>query len=160
MNSIDVRSLTSIRRTMNTTVAKRSSEHQSRHDGWVRAIAKDRFAFPNAEHPTWRTAINPGSEKNRNVTVAGVEFHPDIVVWDEAKTTGNLVMIAEVETEDSVSQQEVAQWRTYAKVAPRPFFLYVPSGSGAKARQLAAGIPIAGFREYRNQNGKGVYTNV
>jgi len=137
----------------------RKAELQTAHDKWVAAIARARFGFPNKEHPTWETRTNPGSDKNIKVRANdGTEFYPDIVVRDQAKTSDDLVMIAEVETSESVAESEVAQWRDYAKT--QPFYLYMPKGNAVKAKQLAAGVKVAGFREYSVANGKNVYVEV
>jgi hypothetical protein len=67
-------------------------------------------------------------------------------------------MIAEIETTESVSEGEASQWLQYSNV--QPFFLYVPRGSGQKARTLARGIPVSGFREYANVEGRATIVNL
>src|SRR5690349_19740289 len=103
---------------------------QSIHDQWVAAIARDQFSFPL--QPTWRTSTNPGSFKRQAVRFGSVEAFPDIVVAD---STNRLVIVAEVETSESVNEIEARQWRQYS--AAQLFYLYVPQGWGAQAMSVS-----------------------
>jgi hypothetical protein len=135
----------------------RSEDAQDTHDRWVAVIAEERMTFP--EFPQRKTYINPGTQKNYRVrTSDGAMFYPDIVVIDSSRDPAdNLVLIGEVETSDSVTEAEADQWREFAKVSPVPFYLYVPKGSGARAKQLAGEGVVSGFREFSVEDGENVY---
>jgi len=135
----------------------RKSDSQDLHDKWVRAIAKDRFAYPDDQHRTWETHTNPSSDKNVGIVLQnGSVVYPDIVVRDTAKPAGrdDVVMVGEVETAESVVDTELSQWRDYSECA---FYLYVPKGFCETARKLAEGVAINGFREYWVENEKKRY---
>ena len=134
----------------------RKPDSQTLHDQWVSAIAKDRFAFPNDQHPTWKRYANPGSEKNLGIVLDdGSAVYPDIVVQDTAKAADDVAMVAEVETAESVVDSEVSQWRDYSRCV---FYLYIPRGLCDNAKKLAKGVAVNGFREYWVENDKNRYT--
>ncbi len=119
------------------------------HDNVVKQIATIRFPFPNGEHPNWKTYTNH-PEKTLEVTDnKGNAYYPDIVVVD---TTFNAaVFLGEIETPETVSEQEVLQWAQYSKLGK--LYLYVPEGYSSTAQNLARNINIAGFRYFRVVNG-------
>ena len=134
-----------------------SSKERSRHDAIVRAIANQRFGFPNQEHPGWRTYVNE-PEKTMGVGNA-YPVYPDIVVVDGPNNT--LVMIGEVETEETVTSEHAAQWSDYGSKCGT-FYLYVPESTLATARNIVAAsqVRIAGLRSYSvSQQGEHLVTN-
>jgi hypothetical protein len=135
-------------------MAIRTVEQQSIHDAWVRAIAQQHFPYPNPGYPNRRTYTNPGSFKNAWLGPEDSKVYPDIIVLDASKSLGNVVMYAEVETAESVNQEESAQWRDYASRGAL-FYLYVPVGSGLSARRLSASLNIAEVYEYWVEAGVG-----
>jgi len=125
-------------------MAKRARQDQQTHDKAVSLIAKERFPFPDEDHPTWETYINE-PEQRRGVIIGGETLYPDIVVVDTEKNT--VPKIGEVESQSTVTETERdQQWKKYAKV--NDFFLYVPRGLCQQARQLARGLTIRGFGHY------------
>lgn len=106
------------------------------HDQWVEAIARDRYG---AYQATYVVGTNPGSVKRAWVSQAGgPRSYPDIVVFSPTSTdvwtgerSGPLVSFAEVETAESVTVNELPQWREYRAVGR--FTLYVPGGWGRVA---------------------------
>lgn len=75
---------------------------------------------------------------------------PDLFGW-QFSTSGNRVeWIAEVETEDSLTELDrYKRWQALADKSV-PFYLFVPKGYRAKVRQLAvmAGVDLNGIYEY------------
>jgi hypothetical protein len=74
---------------------------------------------------------NPGTEKN----VAVGHQYPDIVVTERGSAKVRLVI--EVETTDTVGDQELDHWRTLAGLGP-PLYLLVPYTATADAERLCA----------------------
>ena len=75
--------------------------------------------------------------------------YPDIVVVD-ASASNNIELIGEVETEATINQDHVQQWRTYSGLNA-PFFLYVPSTLVQEARRLLSSNDVnlsGGLRSY------------
>jgi len=125
---------------------KRSDENQIIHDKVIEHIAKDRF--PDSDIFT-----NPGSTTQYRVD----SYFPDIVVCE--KGTTELIAIAEVETADTVTVDEVRnQWRPYSKYLQAGifFYLYVPKECCDKAKELCQKnkIKVKGFRSYCIKDGK------
>lgn len=128
-------------------MAKRTEERQEIHDTWVQRIAKIRFNFPNNDHPDWETYTNHPDRTWGVENEEGEELYPDIVVVNTVDE--KLIMIGEVETEDSVTEEEAEQWREYSEVV-QPLFLYVSEGYCGDAKDFAeeAEAEIEGFRFY------------
>ena len=63
---------------------------------------------------------------------------PDVLLW-RAETAdgrdGTAELVAEVETSDTLNEDEVAEWAAYGKF-PAPFHLAVPAGSEERAIRL------------------------
>jgi len=117
------------------------------HDKTVGLTAKTRFNFPNSDNPTWKTYTNH-PEQTKGVSKGNDTCYPDIVVVDEPKNA--LVMIGEVETSITVSDDEASrEWQNYASLG-KTFYLYVPNDLVAKAKKLLNKykIKIAGLRGY------------
>lgn len=139
-------------------MANRNEKKQSDHDYWVNEIKRIRFNFPNNSKPTWQAYTNH-PDKNWKITVPETEdsLYPDIVVVN----SGIAVMAGEVETNDSLTEEESLQWKEYSEVV-NTFYLYVPKGYSSIAYVLAEdiGAKIAGIREYYlGQNGNPVVEN-
>jgi len=125
-------------------MAKRSATEKSQHDTAVRDIARARFGFPTDKQPKWRTFINEPEPTKGVKTTDGSVLYPDIVVVNDKDS---VEMIGEVESDSTVNDEEVAQWRDYSALGTT-FYLYVPSGLCQDAKTLARGVSITGFREY------------
>ena len=129
----------------------RTKNGQSLHDQAVGDIARVRFTGENWE--AYDAYTNPGGEKNKGIEVDGQTVFPDVVMTKKGMSTPTHVI--EVETEESVTEEEAArQWAVYAR-AGVPFFLYVPRGSGATAKRMAAKLKIVVnyFREWWYEDG-------
>jgi hypothetical protein len=108
---------------------KRTFAKQSVHDHIVRLVARQ-WAKPLSYYIT----INPGAEKN---IAAGRGQYPDLVGWKVAAGKKILQWVAEVETEESVTEAEArTQWRSYAGLGV-PFYLIVPKGYRTPAQVCA-----------------------
>ena len=118
-----------------------------RHDELVSIIARERFPFPDLEHPNWETFTNHPDQTMGVLNEEEEPLYPDIVVLNT--DNNEAVMIGEIETSESVSEEESEQWKEYSDVA-KPLYLYVPKGYCKEAKDLAedAGAEIKGFRIY------------
>jgi hypothetical protein len=83
--------------------------------------------------------------------------YPDIVAVKD-KT---VVAIGEVETEESVNEEEARQWISYAAFKIN-FYLYVPKSKVSDAVNLIKSkkIGVAGLRSYEYVDNKLVVTNI
>ena len=157
-----------------TDLARFAAKHDRTNDSWregrtiwrrgeemrrndqahaVRALAGSRFAFPTEAHPSYRTHVNVPQP-----TMAlefggggGQKVFPDILVVDYP---GNYpVMVAQVETRETVSRQQAERVWKQLETAEAPLYIYVPSGLGAIAKDYvrAAGIKHAEVRTWRRQ---------
>lgn len=130
------------RRGSSSLVSKigRNPHSQRIHDTAVRLIAGDRFAVED-----WNVAINPAAEQNDSIEHTGCQVIPDIV----ARHDGGIVALGEVETHESISDEEVAQWLQLGQLCSR-LYLFVPHGTEQTAAELIArhGVSCAGLRAY------------
>ncbi len=116
---------------------------QAIHDHVVRLVAQ-RWAEPGR----LRIDTNPGVE--RNVWTGPAQIYPDLVGWTQQGRLKAPMWIAEVETEETVTENEArTQWRDYASLGV-PFFLIVPRGYRSRAQVLSTKVGIApkGIYEY------------
>lgn len=122
----------------------RQPTNQNQHDRAVRDIAKKRF-----DEIKYDVYVNPGGEKNVPINPSN-PIYPDIVVLEKGYGTRTAIAIAEVETVDSITEEEATQWLQYA-ATKIPFYLYVPAGYANQTSVLleAKGIKISGLRTYR-----------
>ena len=121
----------------------------------VKALVDSRFAFPTVAHPSYRTHVNV-PEPTMAIEFGGgggEKVFPDILVVDYP---GNYpVMVAQVETRESVTRQQAERVWKQLETAEAPLYIYVPSGMGTVARDYAraAGIEHAEVRTWRRQPG-------
>ena len=74
---------------------------------------------------------NPNQEKNASIN----DNYPDIILTEKGTTT--VKFIIEVETSDSINQNEAEnQWKKYATEINCTFYLLVPTNSLNKANEL------------------------
>ena len=106
-------------------MAARIEEEQIEHDLVIEA-AVEQFASAR-----YLILANPGTEKN----VAVGHQYPDIVVTERGSTRVRLVI--EVETTDTVGDQELGHWRALAGLGP-PLYLLVPYTATLDAERLTA----------------------
>ena len=133
----------------------RRGEEMRRYDQAqaVQALAGSRFAFPTDAHPSYRTHINV-PQPTMSIEFGGgggQKVFPDILV---VEYPGNYpVMVAQVETRETVSRQQAERVWKQLETAEAPLYIYVPSGLGAIAKDYAraAGIKHAEVRTWRRQ---------
>jgi len=111
-------------------MAARTEEEQTEHDLVIEA-AVEQFA----SSAKFRLQTNPGTEMN--VTVG--RQYPDIVVTE--KGSSKVRFVIEVETTDTVGDQELGHWRALAGLGP-PLYMLTPYAATADAERLCltAGI--------------------
>jgi len=108
-------------------MAKRLDRLQSDHDIAVKLIAEIEFDLTGRKIYT-----NPGQQ--HNFDVGGV--WPDIaLVRSRPIFSDQLILVAEIETPDSVTNDEASQWKTYSELGCN-FVLYVPFAQCEEARRL------------------------
>lgn len=105
---------------------------QSIHDRVIRAVASAQITF--------EVLTNPGHEHNWSVAIGQERVFPDLLLC--AGRERQVTHLIEVETVESVSDEESSQWRAYAS-GPGTFWLLVPAESlgAARAICLRRGIP-------------------
>ena len=120
----------------------------------VEQIASDRFAYPDAEHPTWQTFQNLPEEQIGVQVRGGGWIYPDIVVVEEPGHFIELVGIVALrhEVTEAVAR---AHWLPLSKAGP--LYLYVPAGQTGRANRLCneLGIRLAGLRAWKWTRGFG-----
>lgn len=79
---------------------------------------------------TYDVYTNPGQEKNAGI---GGNY-PDVIMTLKGNTTVRFIL--EIETEDSVTSNEVNQWKKYASEIKATFYLVVPATTLIKAKAL------------------------
>jgi hypothetical protein len=111
-------------------MAARPEEEQTEHDLVIEA-AVEQFAGS----AKYLLHANPGTEKN----VAVGREYPDIIVTERGSTKVRLLI--EVETTDTVGDQELPHWRALSNLGP-PLYLLTPYAATADAERLTteAGI--------------------
>lgn len=127
-------------------MARRLPVVQGQHDTAIR-----RLAVLWANPSQYNITTNPDGEKNRSV--GSSQQYPDIIAWTRRNDRDGAVWIVEVETADSVIENEARnQWLNYAATGAL-LSLAVPSGSGANAWALAnrLGITINKVFEFSNE---------
>ena len=133
----------------------------STHDRVAAHVAATRFPFPGqVDWPAdYRTVVNV-PEPSAAIPGPDGPLYPDIVILDGS---GRVREVGEVETE--VDPRRVERWRAGSLAADdrtetgvRHFFLYVPEGAEAAARELLDGnaVSSAGLRAYRVASDGGV----
>ena len=125
------------------------SEERARHDRAVTEVARQRFAYPTFDYPTHVTYTNEPVQR-LGVNAGSSIVYPDIVVVDAA-VSNRLTLVAEVETEATIDQDQVQQWKTYSGLNV-PFFLYVPIRLVQETQRLLAsnGVNLTGLRSYHD----------
>lgn len=127
----------------------RSDENWKIHDRVI-TRAKQRL-----EGGGYYVVANPNQEKNPRGSVKRDDrrVYPDLVIRPSKEES--ITRLEEVETEDSVDDDEVKQWREY-NAGKSKFYLIVPEGYVSKAKALIRneGFSIGGFFEYTLSEGR------
>jgi hypothetical protein len=135
----------------------RKSQWQSEHDAVVEASGR---TYSSWSAKGYCIATNPGGSKNGFVGPPGNLRYPDIVVWRPSSpgaTTGTVKVIEEIETEDSVRDDEADQWADYASLGVETFNLVVPISKKPAAFEIIRRRKIAGITRiqgYYSQQGQ------
>lgn len=116
-------------------MAQRTQSSQSEHDrvieAWAQIVSR-RFANDA------QVSTNPGNQRRAQVGRAEEQRFPDVLVWrsDTADgRDGTAELVAEVETVDSLNEEEASEWAAYGKL-PALFHLVVPVGAEEEAIRL------------------------
>ena len=122
---------------------KRSDDNWGLHD---KVIAKAKQNLEN-NFQGCHVVINPGQEKNEGVIRNGETVYPDILYRSNADA--KISRLYEVETTDSVNEEEAEQWKIYNS-GSSSFYLIVPEDSLEQAKKLVkdADFTIDGFLYY------------
>jgi hypothetical protein len=123
-------------------MAERTAVTQSEHDRVVRAWAQ---VLEKGLIGGCRVSTNPGSNRSAQVGSVHEPRFPDVVVWRAEAgqgRDGTAELISEIETSDTLTDDEVlSEWTGYARV-PAPFYLVVPEGLESKAMHLIRKTPV------------------
>jgi ferredoxin len=157
-----------------TQLARFSASHERRLSSWreapvlwrraeesrryelvqlVQEIAAERFPYPSAEAPKYRTHVNL-PEPQLGLTVAGRgvgALYPDILV---VEYPGNHpAMVVQIESKETVTREQAERVWAPLETTDAPLFVYVPAGQLARAKDYAraAGIGSVRFRTWRRQ---------
>ena len=123
----------------------------------VAEVARERFPFPNEQHPMYRTHVNvPEPSFALEFTAGGTStsrVFPDIIVVEHLRNRP--VMVAQVETRETVTRRQAELVWAPLETADAPLYLYVPAGLAARARDyaMAASIEHVEIRTWRRQPG-------
>ena len=121
-------------------MASRTAEEQTQHDLAIAATV-EQFA----KSAKYLIHANPGTEKN----VAVAHQYPDIVVTARGSTKVRLIV--EVETTDTVGEQELNHWRALAGLGT-PLYLLSPYAVTVVAERLCAQAGIKCHHGYYTED--------
>lgn len=107
---------------------KRNKEEQTIHDWLIKEVKESLLKRYK------KVYINPSDEKNKEVN----GFFPDVVV----ESHGVVVEIYEIETENTVNDEEADEWMKLSKL-PAKLTILVPASRLKKAREIAWDKKIA-----------------
>lgn len=116
-------------------MSRRSENSQSEHDRVIEAWARN--VIPRFGKDV-EVSTNPGNLKRFQVGRDDDPRFPDVLVWRSDSVEGRdgtAELVAEIETSDSLNEDEVAEWAAYGKL-PAPFHLVVPQGAEEEAIRL------------------------
>jgi hypothetical protein len=116
---------------MRRRTATSQSEHDRGLEAWAHIVVR-RFSGDV------QLGTNPGDLRRIQVGPDLEPRSPDVLVW-RAETAdgrdGTAELVAEIETSDALSKDEVAEWPAYGTL-PAPFHLVVPAGPEEQAIRL------------------------
>jgi hypothetical protein len=131
---------------------------QSEHDQVVRASAA---TYNQLLQQGYKVGINPGAETNQQV---GSGNYPDVIVWKPnpppKQNEGTAVIIEEIETEDSVTANEAAQWKKFGELSVSKFILIVPATKIREALALVQSerVKVSEIWSYEDRGGRYFFT--
>lgn len=131
---------------------KRKTSKQSEHDAVIKVAA----GIYNDENMWVRT--NPGSEQN----YAWSGLYIDVIAKEDSDDDG--AYVTEIETAESVSENEARdQWKSYDE-AYDPWYLAVPSGTKSDAQALLDKFNLSNcarvYTWWYTDNGKIAFSNL
>lgn len=138
-------------------MANRRGEIQSEHDAVVSASARTYAGWTNKG---FVVSVNPNGQKNQSVGPSQSPRYPDVLVWEPNKpgsSSGRAHVIEEIETDDSVTDQEAAQWFDYGSLGVATFNLVVPVSRKSYALEIIRRKAISGVTRvqgYYVRNGR------
>ena len=124
-------------------MAARPDEEQTEHDLVIEATVEQL-----GNSTKYLVLANPGTEKN----VAVGHQYPDIVVTERGSSKVRLVI--EVETTDTVGDQELNHWRALAGLGP-PLYLLAPYTATPDAERLCTEAGIKCHHGYYHKDEMG-----
>jgi len=132
---------------------------QTEHDRVVEASAS---TYSQLIQQGYQVTTNPGNQHNRYVGVDSQLF-PDVIVWrpdQHNPNKGQAIIIEEIETSDTVNQNEVQQWRNFAALGVSKFILIVPANYASEAHRLVLlnNIRVTEIWYYSIQNNQVYFT--
>lgn len=123
-------------------MANRNFLRQNEHDVVIQVAAN------NLDRVRHRIYTNPNQQKNTHIN----GHYPDIIITPINENTVEFVI--EIETEDSVNNNEATQWRIYSQLGGI-FYLLVPLQSKTLAELICRQNNIkARFGTYSSQGGR------
>jgi len=124
----------------------RSETRELLHFQAVREIARQRLTFPTEEHPHYKTYLNV-PQRSMGVRANSRAVYPDIAVVQDPENF--LKMLGQVETAETVNEEQAPEWAVYAALGP--LYLYVPVGYAERAKKLCQKFKaeIVGIRSWR-----------
>lgn len=129
----------------------REIEEQVQHDHIVVVLYKEYYNYPSVQHPHLLSFANHPFKSRGVKDEQGNELFPDLVVLEV--DTDKLVMVAEVETASTVTQEEAKEWSRFSSLGVR-FYLYVPRGLAGVAGVLCRGMNLTELVEYHHENNR------
>ncbi len=121
-------------------MAARPEEEQTEHDLVIEAAVEQ---FASSARYTLHS--NPGTEKN----IAVGHQYPDIIVTERGSAKVRCVI--EVETTDTIGDQEVPHWRALSTLGPA-LYLLTPYAATADAERLTAAAGIRCHHGYYHKD--------
>jgi hypothetical protein len=124
---------------------RRKSQWQSEHDAVVEASGR---TYSSWSAKGYGIATNPGGSKNGFVGPPAKLRYPDVVLWrpnSPGASTGTVTVIEEIETEDSVTDDEADQWADYASLGVETFNLVAPFSKKPAALEIIRRRKIVGI---------------
>jgi hypothetical protein len=132
-------------------MAERPYEELIIHDQLIISLKQTIYCYPNEKHPYLKTYTNHPERKKGVLDKNGEFCYPDVIVIDLRNE--NVIMVAEVETPSTLTEEEAKEWELFSYLAQH-FALFYPKGYKFKIRQLCQKIKIDSFLEYSKYEGK------
>jgi hypothetical protein len=126
-------------------MGRRRSQGQSEHDAVVEASGR---TYTSWSSRGFGVAVNPDGTKKQSVGPPNDLRYPDVIVWrpkSPGASTGTATVIEEIETEDSVTDEEADQWADYASLGVETFHLVVPVSKKPVAFEIIRRRKIVGI---------------